>query len=121
MFLQLIFSLLKVAAVFGLLALTLGLVGKWHRQRGGVRSSAKGNPTSVEKLDELRVGRNGSVVTLRVGETVLLLGVTEQSIAHLADVTDEIDLTSTAEIGDLGSPTPFETALALLRDRRATN
>lgn len=118
MFADVLVNLVKVAAVFGLLFVTLKLLNTWQRQRGGVRSSGRRQRDAlVEKLDETRVGRNASVVTLKVGETVLLVGVTEQHVEHLADVTDSVDLTR-LEIEDDGEgPTPFEHALALLRQR----
>ena len=38
----------------------------------------------------MRVGRTSSVVTMRVGERTLLLGVTEHQLTTLADVTDDL-------------------------------
>lgn len=121
---DLLLSLAKVAAVFGLLFITLRLLGTWHRQRGTARPSGRPKAPLVEKIDEMRVGRGGSVVAVRVGETVLLLGVTEQRIDHLADVTESIDLTSVDEDDepdrDTG-PSPLDHALALLRQRTSGN
>ncbi len=113
-----IVNLVKVAAVFALLFVTLRMLGTWNRGRGGVRTSARAKAPLIEKIDELRVGRGGSVVTLRVGDTVLLLGVTEQHVQQIADVTASVDLTEMDAGPRSGAgPSPFEHALALLRDR----
>ena len=91
----LISSLLKVAAVLGLLILSLRMLSRHQRGRGGARVGG-GRSTQapiIEVVEQSRLGRTANIVAVRVGERVLLLGVTESGVQHLADVTDDIDLT----------------------------
>ena len=92
--LDVVSSLLKVLVVFGLLVVTLRVLAK--RQRGGGAAQKGGRRAPgpiVELLDQSRVGRSANVVAIKVGERVLLLGVTESEISTLADVSEDIDLT----------------------------
>lgn len=85
---DLIVSLVKVGVVFGLLIITLRLLSRSRSLRGeGARSR---RAPALEVLDKTRVGRTSSVVTVRVGDRALLLGVTESQITTLADVTDSL-------------------------------
>lgn len=97
---ELLLTLVKIAAVFGLLFVTLRLL---TRSRG-LRLDGGRNAKSpqLEVTDKARVGRTSSIVTVRVGDRTLLLGVTEQHISTLADVSD--DLANAALFGDVGGP-----------------
>ena len=109
-------SLLKVGAVLGLLVLTLRLLSRNQRGRGGARIGG-GRPVQapiIEVVEQSRLGRTANVVAVRVGERVLLLGVTESGVQHLADVTDDIDLT-VDEPGDASSASVLDHAVDLLR------
>lgn len=99
----LISSLLKVAAVLALLILVLRMLSRHQRGRGGSRMGAGRavQAPMIEVMEQSRLGRTANVVAVRVGERVLLLGVTESGVQHLADVTDDIDLT----IDDTDEPT----------------
>lgn len=86
--LDVLVSLFKVVAVFGLLLMTLRLLGRSKGLRGGSRTAAA--MPGLEILDKTRLGRTSAVVTVRIGERALLLGVTETQITTLADVTDDV-------------------------------
>jgi flagellar biogenesis protein FliO len=111
----LVLSLLKVAAVLGALILCLRLLARHQRGRTGVRSSGRTTAAPlIEVVDQSRLGRTANVVAVRVGERVLLLGVTEAGIETLADVSDDIDLT----VDDPDEPPPgsvLDHAVDLLR------
>ena len=91
---ELLIALVKVAAVLVLLIGALRLLGRYQRGGGG-RSSGRAlrtRPSVLEIVDQTRLGRTSSVVAVRAGERVMVLGVTESGIEHLADITDDIDL-----------------------------
>lgn len=96
---ELLTSLLKVVAVLALLILALRMVSR--QQRGRSRAGGRTTPSAlIEVLDQSRIGRSSNVVAVRVGERVLLLGVTESSIENLADVTEDIDLTEDESVSE---------------------
>jgi flagellar biogenesis protein FliO len=88
-------TLVKVVATFGLLLLTLKLVGRFYGvgRTGVARPRAGGGPAvrPVEILSRTTLGRNSSVAVVRMGERCFALGVTDQEINLLTEV--EIDLT----------------------------
>ena len=86
--LDVVMSLVKVMAVFGLLLVTLRMLGRTKGLRGGARGGVA--TPGLEVLDKARLGRTSSVVTVRIGERALLLGVTETQVTTLADVTDDM-------------------------------
>jgi len=110
-------SLLKVVAVLALLVITLRVIAKYQGARSGGRGVGRAAPPAIiEVLDQSRLGRSGSVVALRVGERVLLLGTTEGSVEMLADVTDDIDLTvEDDQENGFAEPSVLEHAVDLLR------
>ena len=93
-------TLVKVVATFGLLFLTLKMVGRFYgtgrsgmpgfggggRTRGGVVTARP-----VEVIGRTSLGRNSSVTVVRMGERCFALGVTDQTINLLTEV--DIDLT----------------------------
>lgn len=92
---ELLIALVKVAAVLVLLIGALKLLGRYQRGGGSGRSGGraiKARTSVLEIVDQTRLGRTSSVVAVRAGERVMVLGVTESGIEHLADITDDIDL-----------------------------
>ncbi|MFN3218129.1 MAG: flagellar biosynthetic protein FliO [Acidimicrobiales bacterium] len=81
-------TLVRIAVVFGLLFLTLRLLSRTRGLRVDARRAGVRAP--LEIVDKVRVGRTSSVVTMRVGDRTLLLGVTEHQLTTLADVTDDL-------------------------------
>ncbi len=87
-------TLVKVVATFGLLFLTLKLVGRFYGAGRGasalrVRPGVTARP--VEVLGRTSLGRNASVTVVRMGERCFALGVTDQEVNLLTEV--DIDLT----------------------------
>jgi flagellar biogenesis protein FliO len=87
-------TLVKVVATFGLLFLTLKMVGRFYGtgRIGGstrVRPGAVARP--VEVVGRTTLGRNSTVTVVRMGDKCFALGVTEQSVSLLTEV--DIDLT----------------------------
>lgn len=81
-------TLVRIAVVFGLLFVTLRLLSRTRGMRVDARRTGARAP--IEIVDKVRVGRASSVVTMRVGDRTLVLGVTEHQLTTLADVTDDI-------------------------------
>lgn len=99
--LSIVGALVKVAVVFALLWITLKLVARVHRNSGGVvvrrRAAAGGGavrPTGrlVEVMGRSALGRNTSIVVVRVGDNCLALGVSEQNVNLLSEVDLDLDL-----------------------------
>jgi len=99
--------LFKVVVVFGLLFVTLRVLGRVYGKKGG-RSNAPG--ASVEVLSRSSLGRNSSVVIVRIADRRLALGVTDQSVQVLTEVApvEVVDVTSDNDSGD---DSEFSTAL----------
>jgi flagellar biosynthetic protein FliO len=91
MFARLLFSL---AIVIGLMWVAANQLRK--RGYGGVGGGRRsGAAVQVELLARRSMGRNSSIVVVRVGDQSMLVGVTDHQINKLADVEiDEIDLES---------------------------
>lgn len=90
-------SVLKVVATFGLLFLTLRLVGRFNgvRPRTGGKGGAAARP--VELVGRSTLGRTSSVAVVRLGSRCFALGVTEQQINVIAEV--DIDLSEPEPAG----------------------
>ena len=84
-------TLVKVAATFGLLFLTLKLVARFYGTNRTVRTRSGTPARPVEVVGRTTIGRNASVAVVRMGERCFALGVTEQKVNLLTEV--EIDLT----------------------------
>lgn len=116
---ELLIALVKVAAVLVLLVGALKLLSRYQRGGGGGGGRSGGRAmrarTSVlEIVDQTRLGRTSSVVAVRAGQRVMVLGVTESGIEHLADITDDIDLAEDDD--DVDEPgSVLDHALDLLR------
>ena len=83
-------TLVKVAITFGLLFLTLRLVGRLHGPSAKV--STPGGARPVETVARSALGRNASVVVVRLGERCFALGVTEQQVNLLTEVDVDLEL-----------------------------
>lgn len=111
---DLLIALVKVAGVLVLLIGALRLLGRYQRGGGGSASRTVRARTSVlEVLDQTRLGRSSSLVAVRAGDRVMVLGVTENTIEHLADITDDVDLADDEVADEPGSV--LDHALDLLR------
>jgi flagellar biogenesis protein FliO len=90
-------SVLKVAATFALLFVTLRVVGRLNgsRPRIGGRTDQAARP--VELVGRSSLGRSASVAVVRFGERCFALGVTDQRINLIAEV--EIDLSAPEPAG----------------------
>ena len=109
-------ALLKVGAVLILLIGALRLLGRY--QRGGGSSAGRSirpRTSLLEVVDQTRLGRTNSVVALRAGDRVMVLGVTDSGIEHLADITDDIDLDGGGDVDDDEPGSVLDHALDLLR------
>lgn len=113
---DLLSSLIKVALVFGLLFLTMKGLARHQRRSGRGRLRAAGHHTTalVEVLDQSRLGRASSVAAVRVGNRAFLLGITEEQVANLAELTDDVDLTEPDD-DDGDRQSVFDHAVDLLR------
>ena len=113
---DLLSSLIKVALVFGLLFLTMKGLARHQRRSGRGRLRVAGQPATalVEVLDQSRLGRASSVAAVRVGNRAFLLGITEEQVANLAELTDDIDLTEPEE-DDIDRQSVFDHAVDILR------
>ena len=114
---ELLIALVKVAAVLVLLIGALKLLGRYQRGAGSGRSGGraiKARSSVLEIVDQTRLGRTSSVVAVRAGERVMVLGVTESGIEHLADITDDIDLGDDEDEDDAPASV-LDHALDLLR------
>lgn len=120
-------TIVRIAVVFGLLFVTLRLLSRTRGLRVDARKVGVRAP--LEVMDKVRVGRTSSVVTMRVGDRTLLLGVTDHQLTTLADVTDDLaaideiaaddaSALSDAEVTDRTSV--MDHALEVMRDRFAT-
>ena len=96
-------SIVKVAATFGLLFVTLRVVGRLNgtRPRAGGRANRQHRP--VELVARSSLGRSASVAVVRLGERCFALGVTEQHINLLAVV--DVDLSDPEPAGTLAPET----------------
>lgn len=93
--------LLKVAVVFGLLFITLRVVGKLHSGGGGGRMSLRKDGAVVQVLGRQSLGRNADVTVVAFGDRTLVLGVTEHNVnvvTELAPQTDTIFVDSRDEL-----------------------
>lgn len=76
-------ALVKVVLVFGLLYVTLRMVGRLH---GGRSGGLRAGPRAVEVLARSPLSRTASVVVARIGDRCLALGVTDHSVSVLREV-----------------------------------
>ena len=84
-----IFVLIKVGFVFGLLFVTLRVVGKLYGNGGRKIAGTKGNNYSVQVLGRQSVGRNADVTVVSLGDRTLVLGVTEHNVSVVTELDPE--------------------------------
>ena len=89
---EVLVALLKVGAVLILLIGALRLLGKYQRGGGSTGRTMRARTSVLEVVDQTRLGRTSSVVALRAGDRVMVLGVTDNGIEHLADISDDVDI-----------------------------
>ena len=111
---EVLVTLLKVGVVLALLIGSLRLLGRYQRGGGSGGRALRSRPSVLEVVDQTRLGRTSSVVALRAGDRVMVLGISDGGIEHLADITDDIDLAEDeVEADESGSV--LDHALDLLR------
>jgi flagellar protein FliO/FliZ len=121
LFVRLIFSL---AVVIGLMWVAANVLRKRGVMTGG-GARRNGPRVDVELVARKHLGRNSSIVIVRVGDRSMVLGVTEHQVTKLDDTeTPEIDLNDTGAIwtaptgtSSLGSA--WKTMLEQMRNRTA--
>ena len=113
-------TLIKVAITFGLLFVTLRVVGRLNGSRprlgsGGGRGARVERP--VELVARSSLGRSASVAIVRLGQRCFALGVTDQHINLIAEV--EIDLSTPEPAGTQAPETrpSWRDLVENLRDR----
>jgi flagellar biogenesis protein FliO len=80
-----ILMLIKVGFVFGLLFLTLRVVGKLYAP--GMRGGR--DKTMVQVLGRQSIGRNADVTVVSLGDRTLVLGVTEHNVSVVTELDSE--------------------------------
>ncbi|MEM7285201.1 MAG: flagellar biosynthetic protein FliO [Actinomycetota bacterium] len=111
---EVLVALLKVAIVLVLLIGALRLLGRFQRGGGGGGRALRARTSVLEVVDQTRLGRTSSVVALRAGDRVMVLGVSDGGIEHLADISEDIDLAEDELEGDEPNSV-LDHALDLLR------
>lgn len=115
-------TLIKVLIVFGLLFGTLRVLARYQgggrpvRVSGGGRRSAGAQQSVIEVVEQVRVGRAASVITVRLGDRHVALAITDQSVTNLGDVA-VAEAEPTADHVVEPPPNLLNAALDVLRDR----
>lgn len=78
--------LIKVGFVFGLLIITLRVVGKLYAP--GAKAKSRSGAL-VQVLGRQSVGRNADVTVVSLGDRTLVLGVTEHSVSVVTELDNE--------------------------------
>lgn len=92
--------LVKVAVVFGLLFITLRVVGKLHLG-GGTKISARKDGAVVQVLGRQSLGRNADVTVVAFGDRTLVLGVTEHNVNVVTELAPENERLTVDSAGQL--------------------
>ena len=85
-----LFVIIKIGFVFGLLFVTLKVVGKVYgqgRSLGG--GGAKQSNVAVQVIGRQAVGRNADVTVVTLGDRTLVLGVTEHNVSVVTELDPE--------------------------------
>ena len=98
--------LFKVVVVFGLLFVTLRVLGRVYGKKGSSHTPG----ASVEVLSRSSLGRNSSVVIVRIADRRLALGVTDQSVQVLTEVAP-VEVVDVHSDDDASDTQTFSTAL----------
>jgi len=114
-------ALIKVALIFGLLAVTLKLIGRIGGGQGGftgpARARAIGRP--VEVVGRSPLTRHASLVLVRMGERCYALGVSDTSVNLLTEVAIDLNPADTdpARTSERVNSPSWKATLDSLRDR----
>jgi flagellar biogenesis protein FliO len=100
-----IFVLIKIGFVFGLLFVTLRLVGKLYGTGRSIGGGGKHGATnvSVQVLGRQSVGRNADVTVVALGDRTLVLGVTEHNVSVVTELDTE-EIVETISIPAIATP-----------------
>lgn len=80
--------LIKVGFVFGLLFVTLRVVGKLHNS-GAKITGGRHDGAVIQVIGRQSIGRNADVTVVSLGERTLVLGVTEHNVSMVAELDPE--------------------------------
>lgn len=81
--------LIKVAFVFGLLFVTLRLVGKLYSGGGAKIMGGRHEGAVIQVIGRQSIGRNADVTVVTLGDRTLVLGVTEHNVSMVAELDPE--------------------------------
>ncbi|MDP1793339.1 MAG: flagellar biosynthetic protein FliO [Acidimicrobiales bacterium] len=81
--------LIKVAFVFGLLFVTLRVVGKLYNGGGAKIMGGRHEGAVIQVIGRQSIGRNADVTVVTLGERTLVLGVTEHNVSMVAELDPE--------------------------------
>ena len=85
--------LIKVAFVFGLLFVTLRVVGKLYNGGGAKIMGGRHDGAVIQVIGRQSIGRNADVTVVTLGDRTLVLGVTEHNVSMVAELDPEEMLT----------------------------
>lgn len=87
------------------------------RRAGGIGSG--GTSQNMRILEQRMLGRDSSIAMVQVGERVLLVGISPQSITLLTEIDDESILKSIPPVTEEASAIPpFKDFLLRFKDRK---
>lgn len=81
--------LIKVGFVFGLLFVTLRVVGKLHTGGSKLSGGGRHEGAVIQVIGRQSIGRNADVTVVTLGERTLVLGVTEHNVSMVAELDPE--------------------------------
>ena len=108
--------LVKVGLVFGLLFVTLRVVGKLHMGGGGARLGARKDGAVVQVLGRQSLGRNADVTVVALGDRTLVLGVTEHNVSVVTELEHEPVVTEIVSQPALPARTQASASVPTWRD-----
>ncbi len=89
--------LIKVGFVFGLLFVTLRVVGKLHTGGSKLSGGGRHEGAVIQVIGRQSIGRNADVTVVTLGERTLVLGVTEHNVSMVAELDPE-DMGTSREV-----------------------
>ena len=84
-----LFVIIKIGFVFGLLFVTLRVVGKVYGQGRAIGGGSKQSNVAVQVIGRQAVGRNADVTVVTLGDRTLVLGVTEHNVSVVTELDPE--------------------------------
>jgi flagellar protein FliO/FliZ len=103
--------LVKVGLVFGLLFVTLRVVGKLHNS--GPKLGARKDGAVLQVLGRQSLGRNADVTVVALGDRTLVLGVTEHNVSVVTELATTV---TDAPILELPARTQASSSVPTWRD-----